>query len=51
MTGASPDRDSYEGSVGVSYEVNALTLGVSYNYQAKSGFDADTLGFKARYDF
>uniref|UniRef100_A0A7C2B052 Autotransporter outer membrane beta-barrel domain-containing protein n=1 Tax=Pseudomonas graminis TaxID=158627 RepID=A0A7C2B052_9PSED len=51
VTGASPDRDSYEGSVGVSYEVNALTLGVSYNYQAKSGFDADTLGFKARYDF
>lgn len=51
VTGASPDRDSYEGSVGVNYEVNALTLGVSYNYQAKSGFDADTLGIKARYDF
>lgn len=51
VTGAAPDRDSYEGSVGVNYEVDALTLGVSYNYQAKSGFDADTLGFRARYAF
>lgn len=51
VTGAAPDRDSYEGSVGVNYDVDALTLGVSYNYQARSGFDADTVAFKARYAF
>jgi outer membrane autotransporter protein len=51
VTGASPARDSYEGSLGVNYDIDALSLGVSYNYQAKSGFDADTLAFKARYAF
>jgi outer membrane autotransporter protein len=51
VTGASAVRDTYEGSVGVNYELNALKLGVSYNYQAKSGFDADTLAFSARYAF
>lgn len=51
VTGAKPARDSYEASVGVNYSLKALTLGASYNYQARSGFDADTLMFKARYSF
>lgn len=51
VTGAKDARDTYEGSVGVSYSINALTVGASYNYQAKSGYDADTVLFKARYNF
>lgn len=51
VTGAKPSRDSYEGSVGVNYSIHALTLGASYSYQAKSGFDADTVMVKARYAF
>ncbi|MBX8612658.1 autotransporter domain-containing protein [Pseudomonas cichorii] len=51
VTGAKPARDSYEGSVGVSYAISALTLGTSYTYQGRSGYDAETLMFKARYAF
>lgn len=51
VTGAKAARDSYEGSVGVSYSINALTLGASYNYEAKSGYNADTVMLKARYAF
>jgi len=51
VTGASSARDSYEGSLGVNYSINAVTLGASYTYQAKSGYNADTLMFKARYNF
>jgi outer membrane autotransporter protein len=51
VTGAKAARDTYEGSLGVNYSINALTVGASYNYQAKSGYDADTVMFKARYAF
>ena len=51
VSGASPVRDSYEGSVGLNYQINAVTVGASYNYQSKTGFDANTVLFKARYDF
>ncbi|MDO7926689.1 autotransporter domain-containing protein [Pseudomonas sp. KFB-139] len=51
VTGAKSARDSYEGSVGVSYAISALTLGTSYTYQGRSGYDAETLMFKARYAF
>lgn len=51
VTGAKAARDSYESSVGVSYAISALTLGTSYTYQGRSGYDAETLMFKARYAF
>ena len=51
VSGASPVRDSYEGSVGLNYQINAVTVGASYTYQTKTGFDANTVLFKARYDF
>jgi outer membrane autotransporter protein len=51
VTGAKAARDSYEGSLGVNYAINALTFGASYNYQAKSGYNADTVMLKARYNF
>lgn len=51
VTGASPVRDSYEGTLGVSYALDAFTVGATYGYQAKSGYDADSLVLKARYDF
>lgn len=51
VAGASPVRDSYEGRVGVKYQIDALTLGTSYSYQAKTGFNADTFTLEARYAF
>lgn len=49
--GASPARDSYEASLGVNYRVGALSLGAGYEHVGRSGFDADTLRAKVRYDF
>ncbi|QJI34667.1 autotransporter family protein [Pseudomonas sp. ADAK13] len=51
VTGASVARDSYEASVGLNYQVSALTVGASYTRQARSGFDADGVMLKARYAF
>lgn len=50
-TGASVARESYEASVGISYQVSAFTVGASYSRQARSGFDADGAMLKARYTF
>ncbi|KAB0548162.1 autotransporter domain-containing protein [Pseudomonas argentinensis] len=49
--GASPARDSYEASLGVNYRLGALSLGAGYEHVGRSGFDADTLRAKVRYDF
>lgn len=51
VTGASPVRDTYEGTLGASYALDAFTVGATYGYQAKSGYDANSLVLKARYDF
>lgn len=51
VTGASVVRDSYEASLGLNYQVSALTVGASYTRQARSGFDADGVMIKARYAF
>lgn len=51
VTGASVARDSYEASLGLNYQVSALTVGASYTRQARSGFDADGVMVKARYAF
>ncbi|QDD90651.1 autotransporter family protein [Pseudomonas oryzihabitans] len=51
VTGASPVRDSYEGTLGVNYAIDAFTFGATYGYQAKSGYDANSMVLKARYDF
>ncbi|WP_397451813.1 autotransporter domain-containing protein [Pseudomonas sp. NA-150] len=51
VSGTSPVRDTYEGSVGVNYQINAFTVGANYTYQAKSGFDSDTVLLKAKYAF
>jgi len=50
-TGAKPVRNSYEAGVGVDYRLGAVTLGLSYDYVGKTGFDADTVQAKLRYDF
>lgn len=49
--GAKPARNSYEAGVGVDYRLGAVTLGASYDYVGKSGFNADTFLAKVRYDF
>jgi len=49
--GANPARDSYEASLGVNYRLGALSLGAGYEHVGRSGFDADTLRAKVRYDF
>ncbi|WP_458729890.1 autotransporter family protein [Pseudomonas brenneri] len=51
VTGASVARNSYEASLGLNYQVSALTVGASYTRQARSGFDADGVMVKARYAF
>ncbi|WP_104911320.1 autotransporter outer membrane beta-barrel domain-containing protein [Pseudomonas sp. LG1D9] len=51
VTGASVVRNSYEASLGLNYQVSALTVGASYTRQARSGFDADGVMVKARYAF
>ncbi|QLG90579.1 autotransporter domain-containing protein [Pseudomonas yamanorum] len=51
VTGASVARDSYEASLGLNYQVSALTVGASYTRQARSGFDADGVMVKAQYAF
>ncbi|EJM15608.1 outer membrane autotransporter barrel domain-containing protein [Pseudomonas sp. GM18] len=51
VAGASPVRNSYEGRIGVKYQIDALTLGTNYGYQTKTGFNADTFTVEARYAF
>ncbi|RJG14140.1 autotransporter domain-containing protein [Pseudomonas cavernicola] len=49
--GAKPARDSYEASLGVTYHLGAVSVGVSYDYLTKTDFSADTLQARVRYDF
>lgn len=49
--GASPVRDSYEAGVGATYELGNFSVGLSYDRLTKTGFDADTVTGKVRYDF
>jgi outer membrane autotransporter protein len=49
--GAKAVRNSYEAGVGADYRLGAVTLGVSYDYVAKTDFNADTFTAKVRYDF
>ncbi|MDV9032190.1 autotransporter domain-containing protein [Pseudomonas sp. RAC1] len=50
-TGATPARDSYELGLGATYRVGAWSVGGSYNYLARSGFDANSFMANVRYDF
>ncbi|WP_017903789.1 autotransporter outer membrane beta-barrel domain-containing protein [Pseudomonas asplenii] len=50
-SGAKPARDSYELGVGATYRLGAWSVGGSYNYVAKTGFDSDTFTAKVRYEF
>lgn len=49
--GARPERTSYEANLGVDYKIGAFTVGGSYGYVGKKGFDSDTFAAKVRYDF
>jgi outer membrane autotransporter protein len=49
--GASSARDSYEMGLGATYRKEAVTVGLGYDRLTKSGFEADTLTAKVRYDF
>lgn len=49
--GAKPARDSYETSLGLTYRLGAVSLGVSYDYLTKADYSADTVQAKVRYDF
>lgn len=52
VTNGSPTtRDSYQASVGVDYELGAITLGLGYDYIGKADFSSDTFNAKVRYDF
>lgn len=50
-TGAKSARNSYEAGVGTDYKLGAVTLGLNYDRVGKSGFDADTITVRVRYDF
>ncbi|PAV67225.1 hypothetical protein WR25_12175 [Diploscapter pachys] len=49
--GASVSRNSYEAGVGADYKLGAVSVGVSYDYVTKSGFDADVFSAQVRYAF
>lgn len=49
--GASAVRDSYEAGVGVTYRAGAVSVGASYDYIGKSGYNADVFKAQIRYDF
>lgn len=49
--GATPARDSYAASLGLTYRRGAVSLGVGYDYLGKADFSSDTLQAKVRYDF
>lgn len=49
--GAKPQRTSYQANVGADYKIGAFTVGGSYGYTGKKGFDSDTFAAKVRYDF
>jgi outer membrane autotransporter protein len=49
--GAKPARDSYEASLGMTYRLGAVSLGVSYDYLTKADYTADTVQARVRYDF
>jgi outer membrane autotransporter protein len=50
-TGSGSVRDSYELGLGLDYKLDAWTVGGSYDYLAKTAFNADTFTAKVRYDF
>ena len=50
-SGAKAVRNSYEAGIGADYRLGAVTVGLNYDYVGKSGFDADTVSAKVRYDF
>jgi len=49
--GASVARNSYEAGLGADYKLGAVSVGVSYDYVGKSGFDADVFSARLRYAF
>lgn len=49
--GAKPARDSYEASLGLTYRLDAVSLGLSYDYLTKADYTADTVQARVRYDF
>lgn len=49
--GAKPVRTSYEASIGTDYKLGAFTVGASYGYAGRKGFNSDTFAAKVRYDF
>ncbi|QXH59127.1 autotransporter outer membrane beta-barrel domain-containing protein [Pseudomonas maumuensis] len=49
--GANVSRNSYEAGLGVDYKLGAVSVGVSYDYVGKSGFDADAFSARVRYAF
>lgn len=49
--GASSAKDSYELGLGATYRKGAVTLGLGYDRLTKTGFEADILTAKVRYDF
>ncbi|MNR40554.1 hypothetical protein D3C85_1588520 [compost metagenome] len=50
-TGASSAKDTYELGLGATYRKGDVTLGLGYDRVTKTGFDADILTAKVRYDF
>lgn len=49
--GASSAKDTYELGLGATYRKGDVTLGLGYDRLTKTGFDADILTAKVRYDF
>ncbi|WP_257264829.1 autotransporter outer membrane beta-barrel domain-containing protein [Endozoicomonas sp. ONNA2] len=51
-TGAAPEKTTWQAGLGANYMIsNNLTASVNYDHTWKSGFDADTISARLRYDF
>lgn len=51
-TGAAPEKTTWQAGLGANYMIgNNMTASVNYDHTWKSGFDADTISAKLRYDF
>ena len=44
-----PSRNSYKAGLGANHKQGAVSIGASYDYVGKSGFDADVFSARVQY--
>lgn len=50
-SGAKPARTAVNAGIGADYQLGSINVGINYERQERSDFDADTVMAKVRYDF